>query len=172
MNLYDVAYTERGHVVWSVQPWDWRTSQVSPLESRLRGNVRSLFSCKLFTHRPANILQCYSKAPIIWVQFELASCTTARPGTRGFCCARTMNTSLGLCMNVTYHTSCVKCPILLLDFNEIWSLWTLFCGGSYVNFRGNSSSGSRVPYGQTYMGKLTVAFCYFANARYDKLMEI
>jgi hypothetical protein len=124
MNLYDVAYKQWGLVMWSVQPWDWRTSQVSPFESRLRGNGSSLFSCKSFTHRPAHILKCYSKhLPVKWVQFELASCTTARPGTHGFCYARTVNTSLGSCMNVTYPTSCVKCATLLFDFNEIWSLW-------------------------------------------------
>ena len=34
----------------TVQPWDWRTSRVSPFESRLRGNVSSLFpACRLRT---------------------------------------------------------------------------------------------------------------------------
>jgi len=124
MNLYDVAYTQCGRVMRSAQQWDWCTSQVSRLESRSRENVSSLFSCKSFTDGPAHILQCYSKASLNWVQFEHASCTTARPGTVGFCCARTRNANLGSCMNVTYPTSCVKCLILLFDFKEIWSLWT------------------------------------------------
>ena len=129
---------------------------------------------QVITHRPAHILQCYSKAPIKWVQFELASSTTTRPGTHGFSYARTMNTSLGSCMNVTYPTSCVQYLILLFDFNEIWSLWTFLwritCQFLRKSFQWEPRCSMRTD--KTYMTKLTIAFRYFANAPNDKLMEI